>query len=96
MRFKKTWLVGALAAYAAVVAAPAFAQEKLTVWWAKGFYKGEDDAFLEAVKSSRPSTPRSKSICRSMRRKKVFLSRSRHWTQATRLTWLTPTFMTSR
>ena len=26
------------------------AQEKLTVWWNKGFYKGEDDAFLAAVK----------------------------------------------
>src|SRR5437867_13300684 len=29
---------------------PAAAQEKLTVWWTKGFYKSEDDALLEAVK----------------------------------------------
>ena len=30
--------------------APAFAQEKLTVWWVKGFYKAEDDALFEAIK----------------------------------------------
>jgi multiple sugar transport system substrate-binding protein len=29
---------------------PALAQEKLTVWWTKGFYKSEDDALLAAVK----------------------------------------------
>jgi multiple sugar transport system substrate-binding protein len=29
---------------------PAVAQEKLTVWWTKGFYKSEDDALLAAVK----------------------------------------------
>jgi multiple sugar transport system substrate-binding protein len=28
----------------------ALAQEKLTVWWVKGFYKSEDDALLEAIK----------------------------------------------
>jgi multiple sugar transport system permease protein len=27
-------------------AAPAVAQEKLIVWWTKGFYKSEDDALL--------------------------------------------------
>src|ERR1700716_4320195 len=26
------------------------AQEKLTVWWVKGFYKSEDDALFEAIK----------------------------------------------
>ena len=26
------------------------AQEKLTVWWVKGFYKAEDDALFEAIK----------------------------------------------
>ena len=31
-------------------AAPAMAQEKLTVWWVKGFYKSEDDALNEAIK----------------------------------------------
>jgi len=28
----------------------AFAQEKLTVWWVKGFYKAEDDALFAAIK----------------------------------------------
>ena len=28
----------------------AMAQEKLTVWWVKGFYKAEDDALFEAIK----------------------------------------------
>src|ERR1700694_4196953 len=31
-------------------AAPATAQEKLTIWWVKGFYKSEDDALFEAVR----------------------------------------------
>ena len=31
-------------------AGSASAQERLTVWWNKGFYKSEDDALLEAVK----------------------------------------------
>jgi multiple sugar transport system substrate-binding protein len=26
------------------------AQEKLTVWWVKGFYKAEDDALFAAIK----------------------------------------------
>jgi multiple sugar transport system substrate-binding protein len=30
-------------------AAPARAQEKITVWWGKGFYKSEDDALLAAI-----------------------------------------------
>src|ERR1044071_7498219 len=33
-----------------LAAAPAFAQEKLTVFWVKGFYKSEDDALFEAIK----------------------------------------------
>ncbi|HYC63675.1 MAG TPA: ABC transporter substrate-binding protein [Reyranellaceae bacterium] len=32
------------------LAAPAAAQDRLTIWWAKGFYKSEDDALLAAVK----------------------------------------------
>ena len=28
----------------------AAAQEKLTVWWVKGFYKAEDDALFAAIK----------------------------------------------
>ena len=31
-------------------ASPAAAQEKLTVWWVKGFYKAEDDALFAAIK----------------------------------------------
>ena len=31
-------------------AAPATAQQKLTVWWVKGFYKSEDDALNEAIR----------------------------------------------
>src|SRR3954464_4415961 len=31
-------------------ASAASAQEKLTVWWVKGFYKSEDDALFEAIK----------------------------------------------
>jgi multiple sugar transport system substrate-binding protein len=34
----------------ASVSGAASAQEKLTVWWVKGFYKSEDDALLEMVK----------------------------------------------
>src|SRR5437868_10322872 len=44
-------LAGAIvAAVAVALSAPALAQETLTVWWVKGFYKSEDDALLEAVK----------------------------------------------
>ena len=38
-------LAGFLAA-----AMPASAQEKLEVWWVKGFYKAEDDALFEAIR----------------------------------------------
>jgi multiple sugar transport system substrate-binding protein len=43
------WLAGAAAA-ALMAAGPASAQEKLNVWWVKGFYKAEDDALFEAIK----------------------------------------------
>ena len=46
----KTWIAAALAGAGLAAAAPAFAQEKLTVWWVKGFYKAEDDALFEAIK----------------------------------------------
>ena len=44
--------IGALVVACAMMAAamPAAAQEKLVVWWVKGFYKSEDDALYEAVK----------------------------------------------
>src|ERR1700724_1626198 len=37
-------------------AAPAMAQEKITVWWVKGFYKSEDDALLEAIRKFEAKT----------------------------------------
>ena len=43
-------LARALLSVALLAAAPAFAQEKLTVWWVKGFYKAEDDALFAAIK----------------------------------------------
>ena len=46
----KRLVAGALAFGIAASASPSIAQEKLTVWWVKGFYKSEDDALLEAIK----------------------------------------------
>ena len=47
----KTWIAGTLAGVALLgAAAPAMAQEKLTVWWVKGFYKSEDDALFAVIK----------------------------------------------
>src|SRR5512143_1917708 len=34
----------------------ALAQEKLTVWWVKGFYKSEDDALFAAIKKFEAKT----------------------------------------
>src|SRR3954468_15983135 len=46
-----TRIAAALIAAGALAAAmPVAAQEKLTVWWVKGFYKSEDDALFEAIK----------------------------------------------
>jgi multiple sugar transport system substrate-binding protein len=42
--------VALFAATAYVMAGQALAQEKLTVWWVKGFYKSEDDALYAAIK----------------------------------------------
>ena len=49
-------LAAAVAAALAVAATPGFAQEKLTVWWVKGFYKSEDDALFEAIKKYEAKT----------------------------------------
>jgi len=46
----KSWIIGALAGAALFAALPAMAQEKLTIWWVKGFYKAEDDALFAAIK----------------------------------------------
>jgi len=40
----------AIMATSLLAAGQASAQEKLTVWWGKGFYKAEDDALFEAIK----------------------------------------------
>ena len=44
------------AAGALAFAGQALAQEKLTVWWVKGFYKSEDDALFEAIKKFEAKT----------------------------------------
>ncbi|MEO8387201.1 ABC transporter substrate-binding protein [Polaromonas sp.] len=46
----KTILATAMVAAGLVTAGQAVAQEKLTVWWVKGFYKAEDDALFAAIK----------------------------------------------
>jgi multiple sugar transport system substrate-binding protein len=48
----------ALAVFSAIAfsAAPGFAQDKLTVWWVKGFYKSEDDALYAAIKKYEAKT----------------------------------------
>ena len=52
----KKWIAGAIAVYAAAWAGQAIAQEKLTVWWVKGFYKAEDDALFAAIKKFEAKT----------------------------------------
>src|SRR5712672_3791110 len=49
-------LAGLAAVAIALSAAPSFAQEKLTVWWVKGFYKSEDDALYAAIKKYEDKT----------------------------------------
>ena len=49
MQFGK-WITGAIVSAGLLAGSPAFAQEKLTVWWVKGFYKSEDDALFAAIK----------------------------------------------
>ena len=52
-----TRIAAALVAAGALAAAmPVAAQEKLTVWWVKGFYKSEDDALFEAIKKFEAKT----------------------------------------
>ena len=46
----KTLLTAALVGAGLVASGPTLAQEKLTVWWVKGYYKAEDDALFEAIK----------------------------------------------
>ena len=46
----KRLAIAAMAAAGLLAGAQASAQEKLTVWWVKGFYKAEDDALFAAIK----------------------------------------------
>src|SRR6266567_8645515 len=52
----RSLVFAAAAAAGLALGGPAVAQEKLTVWWAKGFYKSEDDALLQAVKKFEQKT----------------------------------------
>jgi len=56
MKFK-TILIGAMIAAGLIASGQAAAQEKLTVWWVKGFYKAEDDALFEAIKKYEAKNP---------------------------------------
>jgi multiple sugar transport system substrate-binding protein len=46
----RTVLAAATIAAGLAAGGPALAQEKLTVWWVKGFYKAEDDALFAAIR----------------------------------------------
>lgn len=50
MQLNKSWIAAAFAAAGLIAHGPALAQETLTVWWVKGFYKAEDDALFAAIK----------------------------------------------
>lgn len=60
MQLKKIGLACALVAAGVFSAAPALAQEKITVWWGKGFYKAEDDALFAAIKKFEAKYPKYK------------------------------------
>src|SRR4051794_27508954 len=50
MKIASRLAVALLAAGSFMLANQAQAQEKLTVWWVRGFYKSEDDALYAAIK----------------------------------------------
>ena len=52
----KTILATAMVAAGLVTAGQAVAQEKLTVWWVKGFYKAEDEALFDVIKKFEAKT----------------------------------------
>ena len=65
MKLLTKWLAAAVAGALLTGAMPAAAQEKLTVWWVKGFYKSEDDALYEAIKKYEAEDAASRSSSRS-------------------------------
>jgi multiple sugar transport system substrate-binding protein len=52
----KKFVAGIVAGCAIAFGGHALAQETLTVWWTKGFYKSEDDALLVAIKKFEDKT----------------------------------------
>ena len=56
----KNLMTAALVGAGLVAAGPVFSQEKLTVWWGKGFYKAEDDALFAAIKKFEAKYPKIK------------------------------------
>jgi multiple sugar transport system substrate-binding protein len=52
----KKLIAGIVAGCAVAFAGHAMAQEVLTVWWVKGFYKSEDDALFAAIKKFEEKT----------------------------------------
>ena len=46
----KSLITSALVVAGVLATGQAFAQEKLTVWWGKGYYKSEDDALYAAIR----------------------------------------------
>ena len=60
MQLKKIGIACALVASGLWAAGPVMAQEKITVWWGKGFYKAEDDALFAAIKKFETKYPKYK------------------------------------
>src|SRR6202158_285903 len=52
----KKFIAGIVAGCAIAFGGQALAQETLTVWWVKGFYKSEDDALFVAIKKFEDKT----------------------------------------
>lgn len=59
MKFKRL-ATAALMSTALLAGGQAAAQENLTVWWGKGFYKAEDDALFAAIKKFEAKNPKIK------------------------------------
>src|SRR5258706_10568332 len=56
MQTTSKWAGAIVAACLFAFTGNAMAQEKLTIWWVKGFYKSEDNALFEAVKKFEQKT----------------------------------------
>src|ERR1700681_2818789 len=54
--FMRKFIAGIVAGCAIAFGGEALAQETLTVWWVKGFYKSEDDALFAAIKKLEDKT----------------------------------------